>query len=474
MSEVYTSRWRISKARRFSISRLVFVVSLMLCVGLSSYASAQQSLTLPEAIELANKHDNWHKQSQLTQTAIEQRSIAAGQLPDPNISVSMMNLPVDSWRFNQEAMTQLKVGVSQIFPRGDTLALTQSRLKIEAQKHPLLRANRAAQVAAEVSLLWLDAYQASMIIELIEGDRVLFEQMAEAARSSYTTALQRTRQQDVIRASLELVQLDERLNEQAQFRDVALAGLNEWLIDYSALTDSGHASLLNEYSVDEYSVEETLPAIPALAPELLSTQAPDIEKLAQHLMRHPAVMAIDVSYQASQKQVQIAHQGYKPAWGLNASYSYRDDTPQGSSRADFFSVGVSMDLPLFTENKQDKQVAASIAESEAVKTEKRVLLKQMISKVQGYVKEISRLRLRADLYQTQLLQQSKDQAEAALNAYTTDDGDFAEVVRAKIAELNMRIAKLKIDIAMLKSTARLNYFLTQSDVELNDAKWSGK
>ena len=469
MSEVFTSRWRISKARRFSISRPVFVVSLMLCVGLSSHASAQQGLTLPEAIELANKHDNWHKQSQLTQTAIEQRSIAAGQLPDPNVSVSMMNLPVDSWRFNQEAMTQLKVGVSQMFPRGDTLALTRSRLQIEAQKHPLLRANRAAQVAAEISLLWLDAYQASKIIELIEGDRVLFEQMAEAARSSYTTALQKTRQQDVIRASLELVQLDERLNEQAQFRDVALAGLNEWLIDYSALTDSVHASLLNEYSVDE-----TLPAIPALAPELLSTQALDIEKLAQHLMRHPAVMAIDVSYQASQKQVQIAHQGYKPAWGLNASYSYRDDTPQGNSRADFFSVGVSMDLPLFTENKQDKQVAASIAESEAVKTEKRVLLKQMISKVQGYVKEISRLKLRADLYQTQLLQQSKDQAEAALNAYTTDDGDFAEVVRAKIAELNMRIAKLKIDIAMLKSTARLNYFLTQSDVELNDAKWSGK
>lgn len=469
MSEVFTSRSRISKARRLSISRPVFVVSLVLCVGLSSYASAQQSLTLPEAIELANKHDNWHKQSQLTQSAIEQRSIAAGQLPDPSVSVSMMNLPVDSWRFDQEAMTQLKVGVSQMFPRGDTLALTRTRLQIEAQKHPLLRANRAAQVAAEVSLLWLDAYQASKIIELIEGDRVLFEQMAEAARSSYTTALQKTRQQDVIRASLELVQLDERLNEQAQYRDVALAGLNEWLIDYSELTDSVNVSFLNEYSVDE-----TLPVIPVLAPELLSTQALDIERLAQHLMRHPAVMAIDVSYQASQKQVQIAHQGYKPAWGLNASYSYRDDTPQGTSRADFFSVGVSMDLPLFTEHKQDKQVAASIAESEAVKTEKRVLLKQMISKVQGYVKEISRLRLRADLYQTQLLQQSKDQAEAALNAYTTDDGDFAEVVRAKIAELNMRIAKLKIDISMLKSTARLNYFLTQSDVVLNDTKGSGK
>lgn len=53
--------------------------------------------------------------------------------------------------------------------------------------------------------------------------------------------------------------------------------------------------------------------------------------------------------------------------------------PSGDSRADLFSVGVTFDLPLFTENRQDKQVAASIADSETIKTEKLLLTKQMIS-----------------------------------------------------------------------------------------------
>ncbi len=33
------------------------------------------------------------------------------------------NFPTDSFNINQEPMTQLTVGVSQMFPRGDSLAL---------------------------------------------------------------------------------------------------------------------------------------------------------------------------------------------------------------------------------------------------------------------------------------------------------------------------------------------------------------
>ena len=51
-----------------------------------------------------------------------------------------------------------------------------------------------------------------------------------------------------------------------------------------------------------------------------------------------------------------------------------------------------------------------------------------------------------------------DQAEASLSAYTHDDGDFAEVVRARIAELNARIDALNISIDIQKAVAQLNYF----------------
>jgi hypothetical protein len=52
-----------------------------------------------------------------------------------------------------------------------------------------------------------------------------------------------------------------------------------------------------------------------------------------------------------------------------------------------------------------------------------------------------------------------EQAEASLAAYTHDDGDFSEVVRARIAVLNARIDALDIEVERLKSISQLNYFL---------------
>ena len=44
------------------------------------------------------------------------------------------------------------------------------------------------------------------------------------------------------------------------------------------------------------------------------------------------------------------------------------------------------------------------------------------------------------------------------NALLHDDGDFAEAVRARIAELNARIEVLNIDIDIYKTLAQLDYF----------------
>ena len=34
--------------------------------------------------------------------------------------------------------------------------------------------------------------------------------------------------------------------------------------------------------------------------------------------------------------VELAHQKYKPEWGVSAQYGYRADDPTGRGRADFF------------------------------------------------------------------------------------------------------------------------------------------
>ena len=133
----------------------------------------------------------------------------------------------------------------------------------------------------------------------------------------------------------------------------------------------------------------------------------------------------------------------------------------GQQRPDFFSVGLAFDLPLFTSSRQDQQLQSAIADSAAMRTEKMLALRTMVANFETEHARLLRLQQRQQLYRERLLPQMQQQAEASLSAYTRDDGDFAEVVRARIAELNARIEALDIDITRLQTITRLNYFFAE-------------
>ncbi len=448
-------------------TKFLFPVAMIsLSTLLASFHSfARQSLNLEQAVALAQKNDPWQQGNRLKQTAIEARSHAALTMADPKVSISALNMPVDGFEFDQEAMTQLKVGISQTLPRGDTLAIKNAQLKTQASQYPLLRANRHAMVQRQVSQLWLDAYLAQTTIALINKDKALFEQMVDIALASYASAVGKTRQQDVISAQLELIRLDDRLMNEQQKLEGATAQLSQWF--YQSEQASTEANALNRPLNSRVRIASTLPKLRLSHSRLLKNDRINQNDLANILALHPAVKAIDVTQQVANKGVELANQQYKPQWGVNASYAYRDDAPSGIDRSDFFSVGVTFDLPLFTENRQDKQVAASIAESEAVKTDKLLLMRNMIAEVEKERRNLQRLAQRQALYESQLIKQTHEQAEAALTAYTNDDGDFSEVVSARISELNTMINKVKIDVEALKTVSRLNYFLSTSSNDLS-------
>jgi hypothetical protein len=50
-----------------------------------------------------------------------------------------------------------------------------------------------------------------------------------------------------------------------------------------------------------------------------------------------------------------------------------------------------------------------------------------------------------------------------LNAYTSNDGGFSDVVQARIATLNAHIELLTIRIERFKRLAELNYVMTQGE-----------
>ena len=184
------------------------------------------------------------------------------------------------------------------------------------------------------------------------------------------------------------------------------------------------------------------------------------EWITQLLLNHPKILTLEQKITATGTGVELAKQKYKPQWGINVSYGYRDDDELGNDRSDFFSFGVSFDVPLFKSSRQDQQVRAAQANESAVKTEKTLALRSMRASFEAAHARLQRLDQRKVLYENRLLQEIHDQAEASLTAYTNDAGDFAEVVRARIAELNANIDFLNINIDRLKTIVELDYFLT--------------
>ena len=414
----------------------------VLTVVVPNFANAQEPpLNLQDAVSIAVQEDPWLTASKQTQEAFASEAIASSSLPDPKISLTAASFPVDSFSSRQEGMTQLIVGVSQTFPRGNTLSLSRKQKNQLAQKQPLLRADRIAKVKTTVTKLWLDVFFSQQSIRLIESDRALFEQLVSTAKASYTSTEGKARQQDVIRAQLELTRLDDRLTSLRQKEERFQSKLSEWIgaIAKSKLPDD----------VPNLTLQEALSS-----PSTMPKQA-----LYELIKGHPVLQATDQDISASETSVELAQQGYKPQWSTNLKYGHRNDDPSGNDRANLLSAGVTFDIPLFTDNKQDEQVRSAKYKTEAKRTEKLLIARQLIANLRSTFVQLNRLNERAALYREELLPQMSAQSEAALTAYNNDDGDFAEAVRSQIAEVNAKIDALAIAINRQKLIAEANYLL---------------
>lgn len=412
-------------------------------------------LSLQNVIRIAVLNDSWLKGNEYSQKAIEESSIAAGTYADPKITIGAANIPTDSFNLNQEAMTQLKVGISQMFPRGDSLEIRQEQLKLQASQYPYQREDRKGKLTVQIAQLWLEAYTAQESIALIEKNRFLFEQLADIAESSYSSAFGKTRQQDIIRAQLELTKLEDRLSLLKQKKDSTLLSLSEWLSDFTEDNINSKDILKKSNLI----LPKSFPNIEMINPNYFKE---DSEKILTILENHPSIKNIEQKIKATSKSIKLAKENYKPQFSVNTSYSKRNDDLMGRNRDDLFSVGLTFDLPIFVKDKQDKELQVAMLQTKSIETEKILQHKKLFSLYETTKADLIRLKERQSLYLTKLLPQIYAQSEASLTAYTNDDGDFPEVVRSKISQLNAQIDILNINIDIQKNIVKYNYLFTDN------------
>lgn len=132
-------------------------------------------------------------------------------------------------------------------------------------------------------------------------------------------------------------------------------------------------------------------------------------------------------------------------------------TSQGDSRPDFLSVGLTFDLPLFTRNRQDRRVSAARYLQSAAKDQRLDRLLQLRSELADALRQRDWLSTRDHLFEKQIVPASEQAARAALSGYRVRSNDFAEVMRAYIAELDARIELEGLRAGIARAAVDLRY-----------------
>jgi outer membrane protein TolC len=208
-------------------------------------------------------------------------------------------------------------------------------------------------------------------------------------------------------------------------------------------------------ALSEWVPQETLQSA-------ISCEGPRPEnEAAGPLVDHPDARALQTHIEVARAALAVARESLRPGWSLNASYGHRQRDQGGNDRSDFVSLGVTVDLPLFRDNRQLKTIEAAASRVEAADSERRLKLNQLQALEREALATHQRLAEQARLYTDTLLPQYVTLTQAALNAYASDQADFADVMRAHIAQLNARVDLVRVESEQAKANAQLKYVRTR-------------
>lgn len=391
-------------------------------------------LTIKDAETVAIQKDPLIIKFQAKAQALMEDAIAEGQLPDPQLRFAAANLPANSFKFDQENMTQAVVGLRQNIPAFGLLDAKTERKRMMAESERARAVERALLVLRNLRKAWMDVYFQTHALSLIREHERIFDQLVKVTRYQYRAG--RGQQQDVVRAQLELSLLKDREVEIQQQREKAIAELEKW----------------TGASVRKHTLSELFPELPGL---------PAFDELEKRLEAHPSLAVYKAALGASRQSVAVEKAKFRPMWMLDVSYGYRANgtLADGSTmeRADLVSAVVSMSLPFFTEKRQNRKLNARgyevNAANDAVDGQRRELRRML----DGSYADWKRLGERLDFYKKDVLPQAAQYAETTRKSYQNRVSDFSELVRARLRELESNLKTLRLRVDRAKSHYDLQY-----------------
>jgi outer membrane protein TolC len=356
-------------------------------------------------------------------TALSEKAVSDSQLPDPKLHLRMLNMPVDTFDFNQEPNTQAQIGLQQQFPPGRTLGIRRQRRLAEASEEDAKALLQESQIRLDTRTNWYELFYWLGADGKVADSQRAVEELVSVAQSIFATGRQSS--QDVLRAELELSLLNDRLIQVSRRIELVRANLARYI-------GPGPAS------------RPLVASLPQLTPP------PGEDGLRRVLVTHPAVQVDNARIEVREHDIGLAEQRYKPEFSVDLNYGAR-----GGDRSDFVTGMVGMSLPIFPNKRQDRDFAAAQHQFSAALLDRDARLLELNKTLARAYADWRQLGERITLYNKVVIQRAADTTDASLTAYTAGVSDFAELIRSRLAQLDNELTLLRLRVDRAQAHARL-------------------
>jgi len=402
---------------------------------LSVSVSGQPQNELDTILELVYKNDpmlaSFYTKKEIAATKISQQS----NLPDPNVTLGLTNMPIGSFSFTQEPMTGKTISLSQALPFPGKLSIKEKLASLEVKiVEPELKEYKLALDKKIKSLYWntlLNKEKAGLTKDLI----TLVSGMQEIIATRYS--LDEAPKKQLVSIQLELSLLEDKI---AMFR----GNLNSAVSELQTLTGSDSLAVAGKF--------------PALRIDKFSNLKEKVPEIVER--ENPAILKNKLGLEKASLGKSLAEKNYYPDFNVTLQYSQREKLAStGKELDDFLSVLVGFNIPLNIGGKRDAAIEEAALTQKYLHEQICGIKQNITAKVLNNLENLTTISNRIKILKGGLVPQSEENLSSALSGVGTGVSDYLSVIDAleKIVTVKFRYIDLQHEFFMAETN--LEYLL---------------
>ncbi|MCP5468531.1 MAG: TolC family protein [Deltaproteobacteria bacterium] len=350
----------------------------------------------------------------------ELRVPQAGSLDDLRFSFEGSNIPIRNPALNRTAMTGLQIYLRQKFPFPGKLKLKKQIASTQAEQEKQAYYERLNQLVARFKQTYFEYVYVNQAIRLNQRTKAKFKGLVKFLEARYSIG--KGTQQDILKTKIEISNIEKTLIQLREAQKVLVSRLNTLLYR-----------------------PENIPLKIKLEHQGLTSLSISIEALRQLAQENrPWIKKKTAQIQEAELGHRLAKKGLLPDFDFGAGYRIRQVSPGDPVNGeDFFSAGVTINLPVYAGKKQNKQIQEMLHRQKQEEYLKQATTQEVFYQAEKAYFDSLQFKSQFYLLKDNIIPQDNATINSSRASYEADKIDFLNVLLSEISLLNHQIDQVR-------------------------------